>query len=86
MAISNVAQVIDSYGTTYNFWVDGVAVKFNTSLSQTTITAFNQPTADNPIDVQIDASDRLLVHYLNSGSPAIKMSDRNGDSGSWSDL
>jgi len=84
MPISSPQIETDLYGEQYTFWVDDVHIRFVTQWRTTPITAFEQPVADSPIDLTIDADGTLYITYLDAaGNRLVAYSQRDGDAGTW---
>ena len=85
MAVRNPLSRTDPFGAeTYTWWTDGTAIKFTTNVRPTPTTAFVQPVADSPFEIDFGRDGVIyLTYWAADGSRLMQYSRRDGDAGSW---
>jgi len=84
MAIGNPCVATDIFGEEFTAYIDGTDVYVESNLMGA-VFAFEQPVEDSPIDLDIAATNALIITYLDAdGNRLTKESSLDGDSGSWS--
>jgi len=84
MATGSPCVATDIFGEEFTAYTDGVDVYIESNLAGAVL-AFEQPVEDSPIDLDIAATNALIVTYLDAdGNRLTQESQLDGDSGSWS--